>query len=192
MARLIYLMNVSLDGYVNTPSGSPDFDVEFDDEIHRWFNEQMRKTAVSVYGRRIYETMAAYWPTALEDPDLAEVHREFATLWNATPKIVFSSTLTSVIEGAELRRDDPVEAIQGLRDRFDGELAIGGPTLATPFIERGLIDEYRLVVHPVVIGGGTPYFPPLDRTLRLELIDERRFTTGALFLAYRPADGPAG
>jgi dihydrofolate reductase len=184
MARLIYLMNVSLDGYVNTPTGIPDFGAQ--DNLLPWFADQLRKTDVAVYGRRLYETMAGFWPTALDDPQISDETRTFAEAWNATPKFVFSSTLTSVLEGSSLYRTDPVTTIQALRDRYDGELAIGGPTLAAPFIARNLIDEYRLVVRSVVIGGGTPYFPTSDTSLPLELLDEQRLGPRTVYMAYRP------
>jgi dihydrofolate reductase len=182
MARLVYLMNVSLDGSVNTPEGIPDFGTGAD--ALPWFTDQMQRTTASVYGRRLYETMAASWPTAEDDPQISDETRAFAQAWNATPKIVFSSTLQSVIPGATLYRTDPVETIQALRDTFEGELAIGGPTIAAPFIARNLIDEYRLVVHPVVIGGGTPALPRLDTPLQLKLIDEQRFSSGVVALTY--------
>ena len=159
MGKLIYLMNVSLDGFVETPDHSLDW-TTVDDELHSWFNDQMRGVDASLYGRRLYEIMAAYWPTGESDPAATETTREFARLWNATPRIVFSNSLESVDFNSRLATGDVGEQLAAIRAEFHGDLEVGGPTLAAQFIERGLVDEYRLVIHPVVLGGGTPFFPP--------------------------------
>src|SRR5262249_2613423 len=132
-----------------------------DEELHRWFTERTREASALVYGRRLYETMAAYWPTAEADPAATEYMLDFARAWNATPKIVFSSTLTEVGPNCRLVRDDPIEELASIRDGFSGDLLIGGPTLARVFVEHGLIDRYDLVVHSVALGDGTPFFPEL-------------------------------
>ena len=183
MGKLIYLMNVSLDGFVETPEHSLDWSV-VDEETHCWFTEQTRDTAAMLYGRRLYETMAPYWPNAESDPSATDYMRDFARVWLATPKIVFSSTLEKVDWNSRLVRTDPVAELARLRTEFDGDLSVAGPTLASAFIERDLVDEYRLVVHPVAIGGGTPFFPPLDHTLKLRQTGYRRFTSGAVYLGY--------
>jgi dihydrofolate reductase len=182
MAKLVYLMNVSLDGYVATPDGELDWTI-VDEEIHTWFNDQLRRSAAELYGRRLYETMV-YWQTAESDPEATDFMLDFARVWKAKPKIVFSSTLESVIEGCRLVRSDAVEALDDLRAEFDGELAVGGPTLASAFIRADLVDEYRMVVHPVVLGAGLPFWPALDRPIQLELTATRRFTSGAMYLGY--------
>ncbi len=186
MGRLVYLMNVSLDGYVSTPDGSVDWTV-VDDELHAWFNEEMRRRSASIYGRRLYETMAAYWPHADADPRATPVMREFGRLWNATPRIVFSRTLSEVRWNSRLASADVATELERIRAEHAGELEVGGPTLAAEFIRRNLVDEYRLVVHPVVLGGGTPYFPPLDRPLRLRPSETHAFSSGAVLRAYVPA-----
>jgi dihydrofolate reductase len=183
MGKVVYLMNVSLDGYVETPDHSLDW-TNVDEELHTWFNDRMRETDVSVYGRRLWEVMAAYWPTGEANPDSTEAMREFARFWNATPKVVFSNELESVEHGARLVRGDVGEELAKLQREFDGEIEVGGPTLAAQFIERGLVDEYHLVVHPVVLGAGTPFFPPGVSRLDLRLIDTRTFTSGAIYLGY--------
>jgi dihydrofolate reductase len=183
MGKLVYSMNVSLDGFVETPDHSLDW-ADVDEELHSWFNDQARETAAELYGRRLYEVMSAYWPTAADDPSATPVTLDFATIWNATPKVVFSTTLERVEWNSRLATGDVGEELAGLRAEFDGELSVGGPTLAAQFIRRGLVDEYRLVVHPVVLGAGTPFFPPLDEPLRLRLVDTRRFASGALYLGY--------
>lgn len=183
MSKLIYLMNVSLDGYVAAPDGGLDWTI-VDEELHTWFNDELRKSAAELYGRRLYETMV-YWQTAESDPEATDFMLDFARVWKATPKIVFSSTLESVIEGCRLVKSDPVEALDALRDEFDGDLSVGGPTLASAFIRADLVDEYRMVVHPVALGGGTPYFPALERPIRMELAETRQFASGATYLGYR-------
>jgi dihydrofolate reductase len=186
MGKLIYMLNVSLDGYVETPDHSLDWAV-VDDELHSWFNDQTRAMDASLYGRGLYELMAAYWPTAESDPSTTETEREFARLWNAMPKIVFSSTLESVEWNSRLVRGDVGEELARLRTEFDGDLDVGGATLASAFIRRGLVDEYRLVVHPVILGGGTPFWPKLDAPIRLRLTETRRFESGVLYLGYTAA-----
>ena len=186
MGKLIYMLNVSLDGYVETPDHSLDWTV-VDDELHSWFNDQTRQLDASLYGRRLYELMAAYWPTAESDPSTTETEREFARLWNAMPKIVFSSTLESVEWNSRLVRGDIDEELARLRTEFDGDLDVGGATLASAFIRRGLVDEYRLVVHPVILGAGTPFWPKLDAPIPLQLTDTHRFASGVLYLGYSVA-----
>jgi dihydrofolate reductase len=183
MGKLIYLMNVSLDGYIETPDHSTDWGT-VDDELHTWFNDFTRGLDASLYGRRLYEVMAAYWPTGESDPSSTETTREFARIWNAMPKVVFSSTLDTVEWNSRLVRGDVGEALTRLRTEFAGDLAVGGPNLASEFIRRGLVDEYRLIVHPVVLGAGTPFFPPLDTPIRLRLIDNWKFGSGVEYLGY--------
>jgi dihydrofolate reductase len=137
-----------------------------------------------VYGRRLYETMAAYWPTGESNPDSTPAMVEFARLWNATPIVVFSKTLESVVPNGRLERGDLVGTVERLRAEVDGDISVGGPTLAAELVRRGLVDEYRLVVHPVVIGAGKPFFPPLDAPLQLRLLETRTFASGATYLAY--------
>jgi dihydrofolate reductase len=183
MGKVVYLMNVSLDGFIETPDHSLDW-AKVDDELHSWFNDRMRETDVSVYGRRLWEVMAAHWPTGESDPNSTEPMREFARFWNATPKVVFSHELESLEHGARLVRGDVGEELAKLQREFDGEIDVGGPTLAAQFIERGLVDEYRLVVHPVVLGAGTPFFPPGVAPFDLRMTDTRTFASGAIYLAY--------
>ena len=187
MGKLIYGMNVSLDGYVETPQHGLEW-TNVDEELHRWWNDQIRSVDAYLYGRRLYELMNAYWPTAESEPDANEVTNEFARIWNATPKIVFSSTLASVTGNARLVRGDVGDELARLRMEFDGDLDLGGPTLASAFIRRGLVDEYRPVVHPVVLGGGTPFFPDLETPLRLRQTESHRFASGALYVGYVPID----
>ena len=186
MGKLIYTMNVSLDGYVETVDHSLDWTV-LSDELHQWFNDQFRTIEASLYGRRLYEVMAAYWPTGESDPDGTEVTREFARIWNAVPRIVFSTTLDHVEWNSRLVSGDVGEIYGRIREEFSGDLEVAGPTLAAQFIERGLVDEYQVVVHPVVLGGGTPFFPSLDARIQLRLLEERQFASGVTLLRYATA-----
>ncbi len=183
MGKLIYCMNVSLDGFVETPDHGLDWTV-VDDELHSWFNDLERRTEASLYGRRVYEVMASYWPTGESDPSATEVMREFARIWNAMPKVVFSHTLESVAWNSRLVRGDVGEELAKLKAEFDGDLGVSGPTLASAFIERGLVDEYKLVVHPVVLGAGTPFFPRLERPIGLKLTETHTFESGVVYLGY--------
>jgi dihydrofolate reductase len=183
MRKLVYSMLVSVDGYVTDPDGSLDF-ARPDEELHRVASDELRESSVELYGRRMWETMAAHWPTADQDHDSPEEEREFARLWQAAEKVVFSRTLTEVEHGARLVRDYAVEEIRRLKDGDGGPLAISGPTLAAEAIRAGLVDEYHLFLHPVVLGGGLPYLPPLDTRLDLELAEERRLASGVTYLRY--------
>lgn len=183
MGRLIYMLNVSLDGFIETPDHSLGW-TKIDDELHTWFNDRTRELDASIYGRRLYEVMAAYWPTAEADPAITEPVREFARVWNAMPKIVFSTTLRAVEWNSRLVRGDVTEQLARLRQEFQGDLDVGGPTLAAEFIRRGLVDAYRLVVHPVILGAGTPFFPPLESPIPLRLVETRTFRSGVVYLGY--------
>jgi dihydrofolate reductase len=182
--RLVYTFNVSLDGYINDRNGDISWG-SVDDELHGWFNDNARASAADLYGRRLYELMSAYWPNALHDPDTPPVERDFARVWNALPRIVFSRTLETAPHATRLLHVDVVDAVDDLKREFDGDIGVGGATLASSLVERNLIDEYQLIVHPVVVGGGTPYFPPGAR-LDLRLIETRQFGNGALLMRYVP------
>ena len=183
MGRLIYTLNVSLDGFIESRDHSLDWSVT-DDELLTWFNERARGLAASLYGRRLYELMSAHWPTADADPAATEAMLEFRRLWLSIPKIVFSTTLTSVDWNSRLVRGDPGVELARLRREFDGDFEVAGPTLASAFILRGLVDEYQVVVHPVILGGGTPYLPLLDAPIRLRLTETRTFASGVTYLVY--------
>ena len=180
----MYLMNVSLDGYVEDRAGTLEWTV-MDEELHQWFNDDMRRYDAMLYGRRLYETMVPYWPMAASDPDMSEVELEFARLFLDTPKIVFSSTLESVAWNSRLVRGDVAEALPKLREEFAGDISVGGPSLAAGLIANGLVDEFKLVVHPVILGGGKRYWPEHDQPLDLELVEERRLGSRFLLLDYR-------
>jgi dihydrofolate reductase len=186
MGRLIYNLNVSLDGF----AAATDADLgwaDVDEELHTWFNDRARDVRASLYGRRLYELMAAYWPTEEDNPSGTDVTRDFARIWKATPKIVFSTSLERVEHNSRLVRGDVGSVLDDLREEFEGDLDVGGPNLAGQFVRRGLVDEYRLVIHPVVLGAGTPFWPDLDSPLRLRLVETGRFGNGAELRSYVPA-----
>jgi len=187
MGKLLYALNVSVDGYIETPDRSLEW-ATVDDELHTWFNDRARELGASLYGRRLYETMAAYWPTGESNPESTETMREFARIWNATPRFVFSTSLDAVEANSRLVRGDVAEVLDQVRSEIDGDMEVGGANLAAQFIERGLVDEYQLVVHPVILGAGTPFFPPLASSLDLELTETRTFASGVTYLGYRAAD----
>jgi dihydrofolate reductase len=186
MGKLIYAMNVSLDGFVETPDHGLDWSIS-DDEMLAWWTDQARANGAVLYGRRLYKVMAAYWPTAESDPQATATMLEFARVWNATPKIVFSNSLGKVERNSRLVRGDVGEILGGLRREIDGDLAVGGPTLASAFVRCGLVDEYRLVVHPVILGAGTPFLPGLERPSGLRLTGVHQFASGAVYLGYAAA-----
>jgi dihydrofolate reductase len=176
-------MNVSLDGYAAGPNGELDWGV-IDEEIHSWWSDRMREAEAVVWGRRVYELMVAYWPTAESDPAATPAMLEFARNTNPMPKVVFSNTLDAVTWNGRLVRGDVGEVLAGLREEFVGDIVLGGPTLAAQFVQQGLVDEYRLVVHPAILGAGLPFFPDLERPIGLRLNDEHRFASGAIYLGY--------
>jgi dihydrofolate reductase len=135
----------------------------------------------------MYEVMTAYWPTGAENPASTPAMREFAQAWNAMPKVVVSRSFRSADFGFRLARGDLGDVLDGLRADVDGEIQVSGPNLAGQFIERGLVDEFQLVVHPVFLGAGTPYFPRDGRRLDLRQTGVERFSSGVVVLTYERA-----
>lgn len=185
MGKLIWGMNVSVDGYTADAHGEIPW-VRPDDELHQFWNNQVRDVAVSLYGRKLYELMSAYWPTADQAPDISPVAAEFARLWRAMPKIVFSKTLESVDWNSRLERGDVVEVARKLKAETDGMLEVAGATLASSLVQAGLVDEFMVVVTPVAVGSGTPFFPTLNEWIKLELVENRTFPSGSVLLRYVP------
>jgi dihydrofolate reductase len=183
MSKVIYKMTVSLDGFIAGPNGEIDWSAP-DEELHRFHNEQTREMGAHLCGRRLYEEMV-YWETADENPSAAEYELEFARIWKEQPKIVFSKTLEKVEGNASLVRDGVAEEVARLKEQSGKDLSVGGAGLASTFIKLGLIDEYRLFVSPVVLGGGTPYFPALDERINLELVETRTFGSRVVYVRYR-------
>jgi len=185
MRKLIYSMGVSLDGFIAGPGGEIDWSAP-DEELHRFHNQRTRELGMHLCGRRLYEEMV-YWETAHENPGLGEPELEFARIWQDLPKLVFSTTLAEVDGNARLASGGVAEEVARLRGEPGKDLAVAGAGLASACIERGLVDEYRLFVSPVVLGGGTPYFPALKERINLELVETRTFGSRVVYLRYRLA-----
>jgi len=183
MGKLIYGMNVSVDGYVADAKDDIGWSSPSED-LHRFWNDRERDTALALYGRRLYNLMAAYWPTADQAPDADPVTVDFARVWRALPKVVFSKTLESVDWNSRLERGDPVEVTARLKAETDGTLEVAGATLAAPIVQAGLVDEFLIVVTPAAVGGGKPFFPSLPSWLTLRLAENRTFDNGAVLLRY--------
>jgi dihydrofolate reductase len=181
MRKLIYSMTVSLDGCIAGPDGAIDWSVP-DEELFRFHTQHVRETGVQLCGRRLYETMV-YWETAEESPLSAEY--EFAQIWKALPKVVFSTTLQSVMGNTRLARDGVGEEVSRLKEQPGKDIAVGGAGLARACMKLELIDEWRLFVSPVLLGGGTPYFPTLEKQINLELVETRTFGSRVVYLRYR-------
>jgi dihydrofolate reductase len=180
-----YSMSASLDGYIVGPDGNFNW-TALDEEVFRFWIDEIRGVGVHLMGRRLYETML-YWETA-DQASLDDAEVEWAGLWNPLPKVVFSTTLSAVEGKARLASGGVGEEIERLRaEPGDGEIAIGGATLAAEAAALGLIDEYRIIVYPVLVGGGIPYFPRQERRVDLELIETRTFRSKFVYLHYRVA-----
>ena len=183
MRKVTCSMGVSLDGYIVGPDGSFQWSAP-DEELFRFATDEVRQLRVHLLGRRLYESMR-YWEAADQDA-LSDLERDFAALWISLPKVVFSSTLTSVVPGYELARGSLAEEVERWRaEPGEGAIGIGGAVLAGEAAGQGLIDEYRLRIHPVLVGGGTPFFPRAERHEDLELLGTRTFGSGVAHLHYR-------
>ena len=189
MADLIYSAISSLDGYIEDREGKFDWSAP-DEEVHRFINDLERAAGTYLLGRRMYETMMV-WET---DPNLAAdspLMRDYAEMWQAANKIVYSRTLaTASTRQTQLERTFDPEAIRQLKESTDQDILIGGPELAAHAFRAGLVDECQLFLTPIIIGGGKPALPD-DVRLELELLEERRFGSGVVFLRYRIRQGSA-
>jgi dihydrofolate reductase len=189
MRSVTYSMGVSLDGYIVGPGGEiGEITAEApDEEIWRLVTDEIRGVGVHLMGRRLYETML-YWETADQDPSLDDFEIEWTALWKPLPKVVFSTTLSEVQGNARLASGGLAEEIERLRaEPGEGDIAIGGATLAAEAAALGLIDEYRIRVYPVLVGGGIPYFAQDERRVDLELVETRTFGSKVVYLRYRVA-----
>jgi dihydrofolate reductase len=181
MAKLIYSAIASLDGYTADESGNFDWATP-DEEVHTFVNDLERPVGTYLYGRRMYETMV-YWETAPApgDPPAAQ---DFAAVWQAADKVVYSTTLREVSSGrTRIEREFDADAIRELKATTSRDITVGGPGLAAQALSAGLVDELQLFLTPVIVGGGTSALPDGLR-LDLELLDDRRFSNGVVYLRY--------
>lgn len=184
MRKVIFALSQSLDGFIESADGSLDWSV-VDEEIHRHFNDLEDSIDIQLYGRRLYETMVAHWPTADKDPTATDYEVEYARIWQSKERIVFSNTLTEVDENSRLFSGDIVTEITKLKEQPGKDIVVGGPTLAATFMRLGLIDEYRVYIHPVILGGGKPMFGQLDNRINLRLVETQTFNSGIVLLKYQ-------
>ncbi|MGN9845481.1 dihydrofolate reductase family protein [Nonomuraea sp. H19] len=186
MGKLIYSMITSLDGYVSDTDGDFGWGGP-EEELHEFINEHGRSIGTYLYGRRMYDTMV-YWETAHTVPDQAPFILEWARVWQAADKIVYSATLHEAVgERTRIERTFAPEAVRKLKAEADLDIAVAGPHLAAQAIRAGLVDEYHLFVRPAIVGGGNAFFPD-DVRVDLALLDERRFSDGTVYLCYGVKD----
>ena len=192
MRKIVWTMGVSVDGYME----GPDHDISWhlvDEELHQHFNDWLGAAGCFLEGRVTYELMADFWPTADQDPAATPIIIEFARIWRDMPKLVYSRTLERADWGATIVRDVVPAEVLGLKEQPGGDLVLGGSELGAEFARHDLIDEYRLYVHPVVIGRGTPGLRPSDAKVSLRLRETHTFGNGVVLLHYdRLGSQPGG
>jgi dihydrofolate reductase len=183
MAKLIYSMLLSLDGYTEDENGNFGWGAPEDEEVHSYINELASSVGTYLYGRRMYETMV-YWETAHTLPNQPKFVLDWARQWQAADKIVYSRTLAEPSSSrTRIEREFDPDAVRKLKADCEHDITVDGPELAEQAIKAGVVDEFQMLVCPVVVGGGKRYFPN-DVRLDLELIDERRFASGVMWLRY--------
>jgi dihydrofolate reductase len=182
MAKLIYSAIMSLDGYVADRNDNFDWAAP-DEEVHSFVNDLERPIGTYLFGRRMYDVMAVWETMATDD---SPAMRDYASIWRAADKVVYSTTLATVSsERTRIERDFQPAAVRQLKESATSDLGVGGPHLAAQAIRAGLVDEYHFFLVPVVVGGGNAALPD-DVRVPLELLDERRFASGVVYLKYRP------
>lgn len=196
MGRFVYWMNVSLDLRIEQAVGDDGGGgwLRIGEELHREFNARARALALMVEGRVVYEIMEDYWPRAREDASLPDFLREYGEIWTAKPKVLVSRTRRSADHGTRvIGGDDAIEQLAALRSRTDGDIGVGGATLATGLLHAGLLDELLLFTHPVILGAGRPLFDAYDAPLELDLLEQRSFAQGVTMHRYAIRhDAPPG
>lgn len=184
MRTLTFGMNVSVDGYIAAPGDDLGWSVPSDD-LFQWWSDRVAATGLALYGRKLWETMSSYWPTADQQSDATPAQIDFAHRWRDMPKAVFSSTISTVDWNARLITGDAVTEITRLKSEDGGPMDIGGATLAAAAMRAGLVDEYLVVTHPVLLGGGAPFFTMLDSWVNLNLVETRAFPDDVVLTRYR-------
>lgn len=190
MRKIIFMMSVSLDGFMEGPNHELDWSL-IDDELHGHFNDELGAMSAFLGGRVTHELMAEFWPTADEDPSSPPTIVEFARIWREMPKVVYSKTLDHADWNSEIVREVDADAVNVLKAQPGGNMVLGGANLAATFMRLGLVDEYRVYVHPVLIGRGRPMFQAADRQIDLQLTETRTFGSGVVLLRYERRDQDA-
>ncbi|MFD6919614.1 dihydrofolate reductase family protein [Streptomyces sp. NPDC059944] len=187
MRKLSFAMNMSLDGYTAAPGDDLGWSVP-SDELFQWWSDRVGATGLALYGRKLWEGMSSHWPTADKQPGATPAAIEYAGRWRDMPKVVFSSTTSTVDWNTRLVTGDAVTEITRLKAEDGAEdgapMDIAGATLAAAAMRAGLIDEYVTVAHPVLVGGGTPFFTALDNWVNLTLVETRTFPDGVVLTRY--------
>ncbi|MFD6495209.1 dihydrofolate reductase family protein [Streptomyces sp. NPDC060188] len=187
MRKLSFAMNMSLDGYTAAPGDDLGWSVP-SDELFQWWSDRVGATGLALYGRKLWEGMSSHWPTADKQPGATPAAIEYAGRWRDMPKVVFSSTTSTVDWNTRLVTGDAVTEITRLKAEDGAEdgapMDIAGATLAAAAMRAGLIDEYVTVTHPVLVGGGTPFFTALDNWVNLTLVETRTFPDGVVLTRY--------
>ncbi|MFC9627071.1 dihydrofolate reductase family protein [Streptomyces sp. NPDC056930] len=183
MRKLIYGMNLTLDGYIAAPGDDIGWSVP-SDELFQFWSDQLQATDLTLYGRKLWQTMSSYWPTGDQQPNATPAEIEFARRWRDMSKVVFSSTIDKADWNTRLVTGDAVAEITRLKAEDGGPMDIGGATLARAAMRAGLIDEYVIAAHPVLVGGGTPFFTALDNWVNLHLVETRTFPGGVTLTRY--------
>ncbi|NEY30749.1 dihydrofolate reductase [Streptomyces sp. PRKS01-65] len=183
MRKLIYGMNLTLDGYIAAPGDDIGWSMP-SDELFQFWSDQLQATDLTLYGRKLWQTMSSYWPTGDQQPDATPAEIEFARRWRDMPKVVFSSTTDRTDWNTRLVAGDAVAEITRLKAEDGGPMDIGGATLAGAAMRAGLIDEYLIAAHPVLVGGGTPFFTALESWVNLNLVETRTFPGGVVLTRY--------
>lgn len=184
MRTLAFAMNLSVDGYVAAPGDDLGWSVP-SDELFQWWSDRVAATGLALYGRRLWDEMSSHWPTADRQPGVTPAQIEFAGRWRDMPKVVFSSTIGAVDWNARLVTGDAVTEIARLKAEDGGPMDVAGATLAAAAMRAGLIDEYVIVTHPVLVGGGRPFFTTLDSWVNLNLVETRTFPGGIHLTRYQ-------
>ena len=183
MSRIVLVTSISVDGYMEGPGRDISWH-RVDEEVHEHFNEVLGTMGAFLEGRVTYELMESVWPTADTDPASGPAEVEFARIWRRTPKVVYSRTLERAGENATIVRQVDPDEVRALKDRFEGDLVVGGAQLAAEFHRLDLVDEFRIYVHPVLVGDGTPAFERNEAMRPLRLIETRTFGNGVVLVRH--------
>jgi dihydrofolate reductase len=189
MRNVVYFASISVDGYIGSDNGDDDWVVP-DPELHRHFNSLEASIGTHLYGRRMYEIMAGFWPTAADLPGAPDYIQEYAMIWKDMPKVVFSKSLNKTGWNSRLVSGDAVAEVARLKQEPGFDMSVGGTALAASLAQAGLIDEYRFYVMPAIIGSGTHAFSGLGRHIDLATQEVQRFSAGAVLLRYRAGTIP--